>query len=330
MKRWHIGLALGGIALFVSIFIEPVRTLLFGWIGFLARVLPRASPDLPTVWVSVAAAVLFTAGLHWAGRAWGPHWKWRYSVALSALVYVLFAAGVAIVGLFHMGAWLATSKTPVRVPGFISGAVASARTRNDMKMIALNMHNYESAFGWLPQGGTFDSSGRALHGWELDSLYGIVMANQIDRKLPWDHPQNERYFRCVVNFFINPSLPDAPQADERGFGFNHFSANAHVFPGEQRTSLAKMTDGTSNTLLIGEINANFQPWGKPMNVRDPARGINRSPHGFGGPPGAGGALFAMADGSVRFIRDDVSRDVLRALATPNGGEAIPSGVLQEP
>jgi hypothetical protein len=81
--------------------------------------------------------------------------------------------------------------------------------------------------------------------------------------------------------------------------------------------LKEFTNGTGNTLLIGEVNANFEPWGKPGNCRDPLRGVNKSPYGFGGPLGSGGAYFANADGSVRFIGDNVSPDVLKALAIPD-------------
>ena len=94
--------------------------------------------------------------------------------------------------------------------------------------------------------------------------------------------------------------------------------------------LKDFTNGTANTLFIGEVSANFQPWGKPSNCRDPVRGINKSPHGFGGPPGSGGALFAMADGSVRFFSDRVSPAVLKALATPDGGEPIDESALGPP
>jgi hypothetical protein len=38
----------------------------------------------------------------------------------------------------------------------------------------------------------------------------------------------------------------------------------------------------------------------------------------------------MADGSVRFISDAVSRDVLEALSTPAGGEMVAPGVLENP
>jgi hypothetical protein len=94
--------------------------------------------------------------------------------------------------------------------------------------------------------------------------------------------------------------------------------------------LKEFTDGTATTLLIGEVNANFEPWGRPGNARDPARGVNTSPYGFGGPLGAGGALFGMADGSVRFVGEGISPAVLRALSTPDGGEAIGEDVLPAP
>ena len=85
-------------------------------------------------------------------------------------------------------------------------------------------------------------------------------------------------------------------------------------------SLAQITDGTSSTILLGTVGEQFKPWGHPANVRDPALGINRSPQGFGGPPGWNGAMFLMCDGSVKFLRDDTDLSVMKALATPAGGE----------
>lgn len=108
---------------------------------------------------------------------------------------------------------------------------------------------------------------------------------------------------------------------------SHYAVNSRIFSVNSSIGLAGITDSRSTTLLIGEVNANFKPWGNPVNWRDPARGINRSPHGFGGPPGAGGANFAMADGSVRFVSDRISPQVLEALATPRGGEDIDKGGL---
>src|SRR5262249_53508159 len=158
--------------------------------------------------------------------------------------------------------------------------------------------------------------------WETHILpYTGFSARGLDMTLPWDHPKNAAYLRCVLPTYINSSMRGAPLADAEGFGLNHYSANSHVLAANQSLKLEEITDGTSNTLLLGEVNAAFSPWGRPLNVRDPARGIN-NPRGFGGPRQAGGAQFAMADGSVRFVSEKVSPAVLAPLATPRGGEEI--------
>ena len=36
--------------------------------------------------------------------------------------------------------------------------------------------------------------------------------------------------------------------------------------------LRDITDGTSNTMMAGEVAVGFKPWGDPSNVRDPAAG----------------------------------------------------------
>jgi hypothetical protein len=98
----------------------------------------------------------------------------------------------------------------------------------------------------------------------------------------------------------------------------------HVFPGNHGLKLPKdFSDGTSNTLLYGEVSAGFRPWGHPLNVRDPARGLRPTADAFHGPSSAG-INFALADGSVRTVLPTVSPAVLKALATPAGGETVRS------
>jgi hypothetical protein len=57
-----------------------------------------------------------------------------------------------------------------------------------------------------------------------------------------------------------------------------------------------------------------------MNCRDPAVGLNQ-PHGFANPR-KGHVAVTFGDGTVRTIRADISPEVLKALATPRGGEKI--------
>jgi hypothetical protein len=81
--------------------------------------------------------------------------------------------------------------------------------------------------------------------------------------------------------------------------------------------------------MAGEIAAGFPPYAAPGNWRDPALGIHYDEKTFGRPT-RDGALFLMSDGAVRNISDRISPDVLRALATPAGGEQIKDHDLLEP
>jgi hypothetical protein len=153
------------------------------------------------------------------------------------------------------------------------------------------------------------------------------VSGEIDPNLPWDHPRNAPHFKRLVPECINSGLRGADLHDEAGFGLNHYAANSHVLRANKSIRLSEISNDGATTLLVGEVNANFKPWGHPVNWRDPARGINQSPQGFGGPRSSGGAVFLMADGSVLFISERVDRKVLRALATPRGGEEVDTSVL---
>jgi hypothetical protein len=65
----------------------------------------------------------------------------------------------------------------------------------------------------------------------------------------------------------------------------------------------------------------FKPWGHPCNWHDPALGLNTSPEGFGNRE-RDEIVFALAVGTVRTFSAKISRQVLMALSTPNGGEPI--------
>jgi hypothetical protein len=174
------------------------------------------------------------------------------------------------------------------------------------------------------------------HSWATNALLGSLLYSRcndrgecIDLELPWNDPKNRPLFRGAVHLLINPELPGAPIRDADGYGLAHYAANCRAMENGAIRPFNEFTHGTANTLLIGEVNANFRRWGDPANARDPARGINRSPYGFGGPPGINGALFGMADGSVQFVNERISPAVLRSLATPDGGEPVDLNMLEK-
>lgn len=333
-------LIVAAVALFllgILVSVDVPTALVLGWLFFLVDVLPRITVHWPSVLVGVIALVLFTVGVHRLGRAWrrpsaaaetgSVPWNLRSSLAVVGSVVVLFASGVAIVGIAHQFIWLLASDRPLLEPGaplIFSGvkgaAAARTQTRNNMKQIALSFHSHD-AYKKFPDG-VWDSQGNMLHSWETTVLAGFMYSTSgIDMTRPWNDPVNQKYFKCMLPEFIN-LLGDFPVFDAAGYGLNHFSANIHVIgPNRPVKTFSDIKDGTANTLLLGEVSTHFRPWAQPGNWRDPALGLNRFPGGFGGPEGDG-AYFALADGSVKFLKKGVSLTTLRALSTPAGGEKV--------
>jgi hypothetical protein len=206
-----------------------------------------------------------------------------------------------------------------------------------MKMLGLGAHNFHDVMSHFPAGGTMNAEGELLHGWMMPlGPYLGFYSEELDYRLPWNKPPNDRLYRCQIHDFLNPMQP-GPIFDRDGFGLTHYAANAHVFPIRLSTpdmskhrpfpsapgiKVTDIKDGASNTFLIGTVGRNHKPWGYPANVRDPGEGLNRTPTSFGGVPGERSAYFVMADGSVREINDKMDPKILKALATPNGHEDV--------
>ena len=296
--------------------IEGAFTILIGWTPFLGRVLPEAEPDGPSVLVGALALLLFAAVVHGFGRSRNhtAGWRIRWTVAVVFGLQLLFTAGISLVGITHQIAWLSTSEQP------IVGEGLKRRDQYGSKMIGMGQASYHDASGSFPPGGTFSPDGEALHSWETHILPYMGYSARIDMKRPWNAPENRRSFQCVLPEFINPAYRTPPLEDANGFGLSHYAANSRVLTANKALTLADLTKGASNTILVGEVNAGYKPWGYPVNWRDPAAGLNRGAATFGGPANSGGANFIMADGSVRFLANGVDPAVLRALGDPRSKE----------
>ncbi|MBQ2789320.1 MAG: DUF1559 domain-containing protein [Thermoguttaceae bacterium] len=128
-------------------------------------------------------------------------------------------------------------------------------------------------------------------------------------------------------------------------------ANNGVFYEESRTTWASITDGLSNTALLGEIASQkydgyfawirgaYVQYGMTIYVSskglewapnvlknddDPKAGLYRRFYSVGSfsSEHAGGVQFGYADGSVRFTSDTTDLDVLKAAASRDGGEVL--------
>lgn len=129
------------------------------------------------------------------------------------------------------------------------------------------------------------------------------------------------------------------------------NANNGIFYEDSRTRFASITDGTSNTALLGEIASKdyagyfawirgaYKMYGMTIYVSsknvewelnaikrqdDPKSALYRGFYSSGSfsSEHAGGVQFGFADGSVRFFSETTDADILRAIASRDGGEVV--------
>jgi hypothetical protein len=311
--------------------------LVIGWAFFLVKTLPQVRFDGYAVALAAIALALFAVGIDRCGRllfreggavASGPSFCWtrRCTAATVLTLLVMFAAGIGVVGIAHQVGWLITSNEDLTASSF--EAHLRVGSKNNLKQLGLGAYNYHEQFKSFPPGATFSRAGTALHSWQTLLLPGMEqqsLANQVSLSKPWNDPVNQNAFETVLPVFLNPGIGRNPtQSTERsldGLALSHYAANGWILSGNAPLRREDITDGTQATIMAGEVNSNFKPWGNPTNWRDPAKGVNNSPDGFGS-PFTGGAQFLLCDGAVRFVSNSIDPAVLKALSTPTGGESV--------
>jgi prepilin-type processing-associated H-X9-DG protein len=97
-----------------------------------------------------------------------------------------------------------------------------------------------------------------------------------------------------------------------------------AWPGSEPTKLADFADGSSNTILVVEVKNSGIHWMEPrdLHVVQMAPGVNPKAGQGVSSNHPSGANVARADGSVGFLPEDTSADVLRAMLTIDGGEKV--------
>lgn len=145
----------------------------------------------------------------------------------------------------------------------------------------------------------------------------------------------------VYQILNNPNAVYGQVALQGAFGTSQRSTTNtnFIIPGKNR--LSDISDGTSNTLLLGEFAWRgyqfWRPWTRgwwgdsngsllytSKNVTNPMNSRISSPWNDAsfGSQHSGGAQFARADGSVQFIAQSIDMNTYRSVASRNGGEVF--------
>lgn len=128
-------------------------------------------------------------------------------------------------------------------------SAARAQSSNNIKQMALALHNYNDVYGNLPPGvddNHFSANAKLLPFIEQDNLY-----KAIDFKKSIDDKDNATARAAVVKTFINPLDPVVKVNDK--WGATNYLFNDLLFSLNSKSKIpASFPDGTSNTIVIGE------------------------------------------------------------------------------
>lgn len=255
------------------------------------------------------------------------------SVARAGFTLVELLVVIAIIGIL-IGMLLPAVQS-------VREAARRVSCQNNLKNLSLGCVNFESSDGAFPLGSSFANE----HAWSSEILPFIEQSaihTALDFESAWNSaPNNLAVSQQDIVTFICPSSDKlfAGRTDYCGISGSwrttipipQFRHNGVFFPARIETThpvtLSEITDGTSNTICIAEgsevheVNGGY--WGHGANcfshdeagVNAPGRHSEEivSDH-------PSGAFGAFCDGSVRFIANQVTAEIVGALCTRNGQE----------
>ncbi len=197
---------------------------------------------------------------------------------------------------------------------------ARAQSANNLKQIGLAFYNYAETNKHLPPPVLYGGkSGKVPYSWRVAILPFLAqeeLYNAYNFDEPWDGPNNSKLLERMPSVYGYPALGGGSKTHTAYFVFT--GKDTMLGKGE-KPSWSDVSDGCSYTILAVEARREV-PWTKPEDITfDLALPVSQ----IGGfTPDGANVLFG--DGSVRYIKTDISRAVMKALITRSGGEVISS------
>jgi hypothetical protein len=202
----------------------------------------------------------------------------------------------------------------------------AARARHEamdqMKQLGLGMHTYHIEHKSFPPPALVDGNGKPLLSWRVallpyleenyKELYGEFHLDE-----PWDSEHNKPLIAKMPAIY---RCPRSAKADDGMTVYQVPHGPSTVFAGPDGIPIRKITDGTSNTIGVVEVDENHAvPWTKPEDwTFDPAEPAK----GLGGHFPDQIFLCLFCDGSAHAIPTTAKKETLSALFTRNGGEIV--------
>src|SRR5205085_187838 len=123
------------------------------------------------------------------------------------------------------------------------GASRRSQSVNNLKQIALAMHNYHSTFDHFPPAVGYGPDGKTPHSWRVALLpyleqQSLFEAYHFDE--PWDGPHNRELLDKMPPVYRDPTDDGNPTHSS----YFVLTGPSALFPGREATGLRDVTDGT--------------------------------------------------------------------------------------
>lgn len=261
----------------------------------------------------------------------------RGQMSTTAIVFLVL--GIVFFVMVVVGAVLLALLLPA-----VQQARAAARrtqSKNNLKLIALALHNYADTYQSFPTG-TYPNEKLKPEerlSWQAAILPDIEQSNlqqSINFEEAWDDESNRIAAGTRLPVYMNPGHTAASvgAAETHYVGIAGLGKDAPTLPADSNragvfaynrtTRFSDITDGTSNTMMISEASGQFGSWiaGGSATIRPLTKKpyIN-GPDGIGG-PFTGGCFVGLADGSVRFVSENIDPVIFERLSTMADGQVI--------
>jgi prepilin-type N-terminal cleavage/methylation domain-containing protein/prepilin-type processing-associated H-X9-DG protein len=223
----------------------------------------------------------------------------------------------------------------------VRAAAARLQCENNLKQMGLAMHGYHDTYKHFPPG--FNNAAPGLNwGWASLVLPWLEQRTMQQNLALSNTLTVNTYTQMELPIFVCPSDPNSGPNNPwfpSGYGRSNYPVNEQICDGGSKVTILQITDGTSNTIMIGERDTK-----DGIGVLWPGRdnGLPTTPPGVSvasimGRPNwpintkyaggttccaadtlgtrfawrsqhSGGANFAFADGSVHFLSETIASD----------------------
>ncbi len=208
------------------------------------------------------------------------------------------------------------------------------RCRNNLKHIALALHNYHDQYAVFPSSVVrTDDIARSWRVEVLPYLDQAPLRNTYDVTMAWDAAPNAAFAEMKIDQLFCPANYRSRDSQGRYYTTYAGVVGSHTFFGANGSprTIKDVTDGMSNTIAIVEACGAQIIWSEPRDLPQDeiTIGVNQPGPKLGTSRGlisschSGGGHVLMTDGAVRFFNTKIDSAVLSGLLTVDGGEQLP-------